>query len=76
MGMKITFPFLSGAARENEMGVRGALNPTIYWVINFLVRIPFVSLSCSAFCPLWQTISQWVFVFCYQNCSDLLKKMC
>ena len=50
MGMKITFPFLSGAARENEEGVRGALNPTIYWVINFLVRIPFVSLSCSAFC--------------------------
>ena len=46
MGMEITSPFLSGAARENEMGVRGALNPTIYWVINFLVQIPFVSLSC------------------------------
>ena len=45
MGMEITFPFLSGAARENEMGVRGALNPTIYWVINFLVRIPFVFLA-------------------------------
>ena len=45
MGMEITSPFLSGAARENEMGVRGALNPTIYWVINFLVRIPFVSLQ-------------------------------
>ena len=59
MGMKITFPFLSGAARENEKGVRGALNPTIYWVINFLVRIPFVSLSCSAFYSLWPTITQW-----------------